>query len=156
MANLKNTGVFDVKTQEQWIEKYGHGTAIVVGNNRKVTMRDGIMFCSLHGSDVVTWCPKTRRLEVSTCGYTTTTTVSAIGDFCGALQDQLFLGAKGFVDVSRAGDEFTARIGVYHKTVKQAAEDYLEWLEFKASEQNITDGFAFDMVEPLRPKLVGE
>lgn len=154
MANLKNTGVFDVKKQDDWIDKYGHGAAIVVGNNRKVTMRDGVMLCSLHDSDVVAWCPKTRRLEVSHCGYMTTTTVSAIGDFCSALNDQLFLGAAGFVTVSRASDEFTATIGVHHPTTKGGT--YLERLEFKASEQNITDGFAFDMIEPLRPKLVGE
>lgn len=100
MANLKNL-------DRIWIAP--EGESVTVGNNRTVTRetRDGnpVFVCRLHGAPIVVAIPHgengTITIRLDACGYLTTTTILAMGDFMGAF------GVAG--SASRAGGVLSAR-----------------------------------------------
>ena len=101
MAKLKNLDSI-------WTAPEGH--AVKVGNNRTITRdkRDGgaiVFTCRLHGAPVVKVTPHgdngTATVRLDACGYLTTTTIAAMGDFIAAF------GIRG--RASRAGGILSAR-----------------------------------------------
>lgn len=153
MAKLTNTGCFEVKNQERWDELYGFRAKIRVGNNRWVRMVDGVMECILHDTAVLGWDQRNRTLNVCSCGYVTTTTCAAIGDF--AREMDLLNGIACSVSASRAGGDFTVMIG---RKVRVARGSEFVWhrTTFGPEDMNAPDGYLIDLSNHNTIKLVGE
>lgn len=121
MAKLKNTHkIFDL----------ANGQAMTVGNNRTITRDSGNEFtCRLHGHPVVkvkvlSPCSGNVVLWLDSCGYLTTTTINAMGDFMRAF------GVSGIA--SRAGGKLSARWFADGWKERQA-EEGVEMLKFWAN-----------------------
>lgn len=118
MAQLKNTDkIFDL----------ANGQAVTVGNNRTITRDSANEFtCRLHGHPIVkvkVLSPDSGNvvLWLDSCGYLTTTTIAAMGDFMHAF------GVSG--SASRAGGKLSARWFADGWKERQA-EEGVEMLKF--------------------------
>jgi hypothetical protein len=100
MAKLNHTELFTLD-RAAW---HNRGGRIIVGNNRTLEYTaGGDLVFRLHGSVIAQMFIKNerRRVLLDTCGYLTTTTISAMNDFLNAIGSNC--------RASRAKGHFTVR-----------------------------------------------